>query len=592
MLIRICYFLLVVPVYLLVTACNQHENAKHQSSPNILLILTDDMGYGDVAISGNPQIKTPNLDQLANNSVQFRNFYVSSVCAPTRASLLTGRYHQRTGVRSVTNGYETMDPDEITLAEMLKAQGYRTGIFGKWHLGEYYPSVPNAQGFDEYVGFRTGHTNYYYDATIERNGTPYKTKGHITNVLTDKALEFMNQQHQTPFFCYLAYNAPHTPLQVDSSWWESYSHQGLKEREARIYGMIEQLDQDIGRILEVLDSKQILHNTIVIFMSDNGPINGWRVPQEEMRYNAGLRDQKFTIYEGGIKTQCYWRWDGHWNPGTTDQIAAHIDVAPTLMDVLGFKVPNPVDGISLKPQLESNGDIMPHRMFFQKYALETLREPAPYPGGMVRRGPWKMVNGTELYNLEQDIGETKNLANQYPDVLEALTSAYMQWYQDIADDHGLEPVTITLGHSQENPVHLQPHHALASGKVEFWGNRGLTGERRGTHPRGVDSDWSGNWSTMEDQLTWKARFINPGEYKFGVIARDSATSNPVSLRISVDGKSVNQQIATSDLDEKWNYFELGEVMITATESTKIVLSLSQPLTNNGLEIKELMIEAL
>ena len=175
------------------SGCQQHATTSDSSPPNLLIILTDDMGYGDVGHIGNPMINTPHLDQLAETSVQFKYFYVSPVCAPTRASLLTGRYHQRTGVRSVTNGFETIDPDEVTLAEILKSAGYRTGIFGKWHLGEYYPSVPNAQGFDEYLGFRTGHTNYYYDAEIEYNGQPYQTTGHITEVLTDAALNFMDQ---------------------------------------------------------------------------------------------------------------------------------------------------------------------------------------------------------------------------------------------------------------------------------------------------------------------------------------------------------------------------------------------------------------
>ena len=261
------------------TGCGtNHQQNTDSTSPNILLILTDDMGYGDVGISGNTIIKTPNLDKLGARSVRFRNFYVSPVCAPTRASLLTGRYHQRTGVRSVTNGYETMDPDEITIAEILKEHNYRTGIFGKWHLGEYYPSVPNAQGFDEYLGFRTGHTDFYFDPTLEHNGQPVELSGHITEILSINALEFMTEESQKPFFCYLAYNAPHTPLQVDSSWWDPYASLGIKERNARIYGMVEQLDSSIGGIIDSLNKKGLLDNTIVIFMSDNGPINGWKVP--------------------------------------------------------------------------------------------------------------------------------------------------------------------------------------------------------------------------------------------------------------------------------------------------------------------------
>ncbi|GAB4406982.1 MAG: hypothetical protein OHK0039_09140 [Bacteroidia bacterium] len=182
--------------------------------PNILLILVDDLGYGDLSLTGNPHLSTPHLDQLGKESAQFRHFYVSPVCAPTRASLLTGRYHHRAGVRSVTNGFETMVPDEETLAELLAAQGYRTGIFGKWHLGEYYPSLPQAQGFDTFVGFRTGHTDVYEDAVLEKNGAPYPTRGHITRALTDEALAFMAAPG--PFFCYLAYNAPHTPLIIDT----------------------------------------------------------------------------------------------------------------------------------------------------------------------------------------------------------------------------------------------------------------------------------------------------------------------------------------------------------------------------------------
>ena len=276
--------------------------------------------------------------------------------------------------------------------------------------------------------------------------------------------------------------------------------------------------------MDALADADKLDNTMIIFMSDNGPINGWRVPQEEMRFNAGLRDQKFTTYEGGIRTQCYWRWEKHWAPGLRNKVAAHIDVLPTITDILEIETSTTdpsIDGISLRQTLEGTGttdDNQDARVFFQKYSLETLRNPAPFPGGVAIRGPWKMVNGEALYHLEQDVGETNNQAANQPEIFEQLKAAYLEWYQDISDDRGLTPINITVGHPQENPVYLQPHHATASGHVKFWGNRGLTGQRRGTHPNGVDSDWTGEWQSESDALEWEVNMVQSGDYSFQVMA--------------------------------------------------------------------------
>ena len=265
------------------------------------------------------------------------------------------------------------------------------------------PSLPNAQGFEEYVGFRTGHTDQYFDADLERDGTDYATRGYITDVLTQEAFRFIKESGDQPFFCYLPYNAPHTPLQVDSSWFVEHKLQGLSERTARVYGLIENLDHNIGLLLDSLQTHDLIENTIVIFLSDNGPINGWKVTQEQMRYNAGLRDQKFTTYEGGIRTHCFWSWADHWPAGKRPKtVGAHIDVLPTLLDIL--KIPSPsarkVDGISLRSSLESSLSHASERLFFQKYELGTFDSELPYPGGIARKGTWKMVNGSELYSSE------------------------------------------------------------------------------------------------------------------------------------------------------------------------------------------------
>lgn len=585
---RVIYLTIISTLFISV----QCQKPTPDLRPNILLILTDDMGYGDVELEGNPYLRTPFLSQLASESIQFKHFYVSPVCAPTRASLLTGRYHQRTGVRSVTNGYEILDPQELTLAEVLQNNDYRTGLFGKWHLGEYYPSVPNAQGFEEFLGFRTGHTANYFDAMLEKNGRPLQTQGYITDVLTQNALDFMtNKAKEAPFFCYLAYNAPHTPLQVGSNWIEPYLAMGLDERTARIYGMIENLDHHIGQIYQVLEQQQLLENTLVIFMSDNGPISGWRIQQEKMRYNAGLRDQKFTVYEGGIRTQCYWMWKGHWPPNIESRtIGAHIDVLPTLLDILNIKMPgnHQLDGISLLPLLIGQGMRPDDRVFYQKYALSSLQNPGPFPGGIACRDPWKMVDDTTLYNLKEDPGETNNLAAQYPEILTELVEGYQQWYEDIVAERNLENVPISVGYPQENPVFLQPHHATVAGNLKFTGHRGLLGERIGTHPRGVDGDWLSNWKQKGDQVSWNFHVAETGTYQIGVQMRDSFPMEPISLQLLSKDTMIEELILPAARLMEWTEKTLAELPFVKG-SQSVTLSLANDLEKSSFELRSLVL---
>lgn len=554
------------------------------------------MGYGDVTGAGNPYVRTPHLDRLARSGVQFSNFYVSSVCAPTRASLLTGRYHQRAGVRSVTNGHETMDPSEKTIAEYLKPRGYRTAIFGKWHLGEYYPSLPNAQGFDEFLGFRTGHTADYYDPVLDHNGREVQQQGYITDLLTEKALQFMAADPSEPFFCYLAYNAPHTPLQVDSSWWQPYAAQGLDERTARIYGMIEYIDANIGKIVDQLTEAQRLEETIIIFMSDNGPISGWRLPQEELRYNAGLRDQKFSIYDGGIRTQSYWSWAGHWPAGRTlSQVAAHIDVLPTLLEVIG-QAPDRdkkiMDGISLQACLSGKTSEPNDRIFFQNFELSTLDQLVGYPGGIARQGPWKMVNGEYLYHLENDIGETQNLAEQQPEIFHRLDRAYRAWWDEIVKNDSLKVPPVPVGYAEADSVAIQPHHAKAAGDLVFLGRRGLLGERTGSHPSGVDGDWLSNWQQKTDRADWQIEVVESGNYEIGLNARYQKNEAPIALQVQIGADQLMHQLPTAEASENWKYYPLGQSLLTAGKYP-LSLQLKNDLPPNvSFEVKEIVIKKL
>ncbi|MCL4131948.1 UNVERIFIED_CONTAM: hypothetical protein GTU68_044040 [Idotea baltica] len=549
--------------------------------------MVDDMGYGDVQISGNPNTRTPNLTQLANESVQFEYFYVSPVCAPTRASLLTGRYHQEVGVRSVTNGFETMNPEAVTLAEILKEKGYSTGIFGKWHLGEYEPSHPNHQGFDSFVGFRTGHTAIYDDAVLERNGESYSTKGYLTDVLTDEAISFMDSAKESPFFCYLAYQTPHTPLHIDTSLYRPYLQQGLNEKTARLYAMIEGLDANIGRLMDHLKASNLDENTVVIFLSDNGPISGWKLPQEKMRFNAGLRDQKFTIYEGGIRTQSYWKWGNRWKKGTTQELAAHIDVVPTLLDVLNIAEPDDVDGISLIPVLENVNSSLPDRIYFENYSLETLREPAPFPGGMARQDVWKMVNGEELYQLDIDPSEQKNLKNAYPEKLDSMKTAYLSWYNSVHKSQGFFPKPIPVGYPDVTSVHVQPHHGHTEGNLKFTGHRGIIGEKIGNHPSGVDGDWISNWKSHSDQITWELDILDEKSYQIDIKVRGQCQNSSSELILNIGEKSF--PVKLNAIQSDWAYIEIGDIHLPKG-TTQLKLSAGTIEPDCEVEVREVIIE--
>ena len=566
---------------------------KSAVAPNILLILVDDMGYGDVSGAANPYLKTPNLDDLASKSVAFKNFYVSPVCAPTRASLLTGRYHQEVNVRSVTNGFEIMDPEAVTLAEILKGAGYRTAIYGKWHLGEYYPSVPNAQGFEEYLGFRTGHTSDYYDAVLEHNGKQESTKGYITDMFTDKALEWMNKDSEDPFFCYLAYNAPHSPLQVDSVYFQKFLEMGLDDKISRVYGMVENIDENVGRILEDLASSGNLNNTIVIFLSDNGPISGWKVPQEKMRYNAGLRDQKFTTYEGGIRTQSYWMWKENWKPFyDTVSIAAHIDVVPTIGKILNIELPDSlsIDGYDLSDVLKESQPIDKRRIYYEDFHLEALKTPELFKGGIARKSRWKMVGGSELFDLEMDPGESNNIANEYQEVLHELNSLYQKFYNEVYENGHILPISIKVGYDEENPVSLKAHHGTARGNVKFLGLRGHYGEFVRAHPTGVDGDWTGNWKEKGDEIDWDVEFVDDASYEIGISANGRIRENSCVFLINIKDQQKEVTIPMLKEAKEWSYIPLLKLQSSGVAEVKLILQ--NIADSDSLNINELVIKKL
>jgi arylsulfatase A-like enzyme len=460
-------------------------SAPQDRRPNVLLIVTDDQGYGDLGCHGNPQIKTPRLDALAKESYRFDSFYVSPVCSPTRASLLTGRYNYRTGVVDTFLGRAMMHADEVTIAEMLGSAGYRTGIFGKWHLGDNYPLRPQDQGFQECLTIRGGGIgqpsdppggDHYTDATMYRNGKPFKTKGYCTDVLTDAALDFIGRQKDTPFFAYVPFNAPHTPLEAPEADLKPYREAGLPDITARVYAMVSNIDANVGRLLARLEDLKLAEETIVIFMSDNGP--------QQERYNAGMRGLKGQVYEGGIRVPFFLRWpqwtraDPRRQPRTIPTICAHIDVVPTLLEACRVEKPAGliVDGQSLLSRTSQVTHQDSRTLFFQWHRGDV---PEKFRAAAARDPGWKLIWLTPqsrpmLFNLLEDPGEKTNLESSHADVVERLTKAYDDWFEDVKKTRNFAAPQIVLDPEHENPAVLTrqdwggPKAGWAADSDGFW----------------------------------------------------------------------------------------------------------------------------
>ncbi len=459
--------------------------------PNIILILTDDQGYGDAGFHGNDQIRTPNLDQLAAESVELTRFYVEPVCAPTRASLMTGRYYYRSGVVHTSRGGAKMHGEEITVAEMLREAGYKTGHFGKWHMGDAYPMRPIDQGFDESIWHKSGGIgqtpdipNDYFDPHLWNGGESFQGKGYCTDIFFDAAIDFVNRHKDEPFFIYLPTNAPHTPLTVDDKYSQPYIDAGLDETTAKVYGMVENIDDNLAKLLAALDESGVRDDTVLVFITDNGP--------QQERYTAGLRGRKGMAYEGGIRAISLWNWPGRFAAGMkSGELSAHIDFAPTALELAGRHIPNQTgsgdrfDGISLAPLLLGSAGALPER----HVVLQCHRslEPKAYQNSALQTSRYKLVSAAttfsdeqwahsddppvELYDLQSDHGEERDLAAELPEVVADLRGRYDDWYEDVRSTRNFEPGIIHLGSEHEDATVLSRYQdsTYVDGRPTTWG---------------------------------------------------------------------------------------------------------------------------
>ena len=482
------YYLLISGMFIMVSGC--HHIPSEDSDillPNIILIMSDDQGHGDLGFHGNPDIKTPVLDSLAAVSARFTQFYVSPVCAPTRASLMTGRYSIRTGVYDTYNGGAIMSADELTIAEYLKTKGYICGVFGKWHLGDSYPFRPQDQGFD-YTFVHSGggigqpgdfYDNYirpsdsYFDPVIMKNGKKIKTTGYCSDVFTDEMLKFIDTNKSHPFFAYLAFNAPHTPLLVPEKYYTMYENLEIIpdrypfpdhfpsmtlndiEDARKVYGMVSNIDDNLGKILAKLTISGLTANTLLIFITDNGP--------QQNRYVSGLRGRKSTVYEGGIRVPSFWYWPGVIEADKEiNTPSAHFDLVPTIIDICGIATSddNPLDGRSLWPLIRGEKVDWADRSIMYHW---TRGFPEPYHNIAVRKGPFKLVgqgdyrmtvHDFELYNLDTDPFESIDISQQNIKKTTELKKEFDNWYSDVMCDADLKIQRIIIGSEFENPVVL------------------------------------------------------------------------------------------------------------------------------------------
>lgn len=420
--------------------------AASSRPPNIILILTDDQGYGELSCHGNPILKTPNLDRLHAESARFIDFQVSPTCAPTRSALLTGRHEFKNGVTHTIYERERLSLKSNTLAPTLKSAGYTTGIFGKWHLGDEDAYQPQRRGFDEvfiHGGGGIGQTypgscgdaptNTYHHPAVLHNGRFEKTKGFCTDVFFGQAMRWIDAQRQAdkPFFAYITPNAPHDPFVSPGPEYDRlFDGSGLNTNQAAYYGMIRNIDDNVGRLLVKLAEWGLEQNTLVIFMTDNGHSIG-------ALYNAGMRAAKGTVYQGGVRVPSFWRWPGKFPVGDRPQLAAHIDVFPTLAEIVGAKVPREVrdqwDGRSLLPVLKNPKARWPDRLLFShvgRWETGDATE-AKLRNCAVRNSRFKLVNNTELYDLRTDPGEKRNVIEEHAKIVARLRREYEDWWQKV-----------------------------------------------------------------------------------------------------------------------------------------------------------------
>ena len=545
-------------LWLLLVTCSLCRGER----PNVLVILTDDQGWGDLSLNGNQNLSTPHIDQLAAEGAKFDRFYVCPVCSPTRAEFLTGRYHARGGVYSTSAGGERLDLDEITIAQSFQAGGYRTAAFGKWHNGMQYPYHPNARGFDLFYGFCSGHWGHYFSPMLERNGEIVQGDGFIIDDLTDQAIDFMTAADDEPFFVYLPYNTPHSPMQVPDRWWNKFKDFELKmhNRDRRkqnlthiraALAMCENIDWNVGRIMQALQDSGQADNTIVVYFCDNGP-NG-------TRWNGDMKGRKGSTDEGGVRSPCLIRWPAKIAAGHTVTVnGAAIDLHPTLTSLADVRAVNekPLDGVDLSAALLSGDPSPDERIIVSQWKAKRS----------AKLGRWRLDNAGGLYDLPADPGQRQNVAADHPDLVEKMTAAIERLNQQ------------TRGHDQDNRPFVIAHPEAPTTQLPARDGKEHGGIRRSN--RFPNSSFFTNWTSEDDSITFDAEVLADGEYEVEIFYSCPEGDQGSTIELSFNEQKLVGKVAQAhpsklvgaaedrferaeSYEQNWGRMTLGVLPLTA-----------------------------
>jgi arylsulfatase A-like enzyme len=494
--------------------------------PNIVILLSDDQGWGDLSISGNTNLSTPNIDRIGRQGAFFERFYVQPVCSPTRAELLTGRYHPRSGVYSTSEGGERINLDETTLADYFRQAGYKTAAFGKWHSGMQYPYHPNGRGFDEFYGFCSGHWGDYFSPMLEHNGAITKGKGFLADDLTDRAMAYMEQSKDKPFLVYVPFNTPHSPMQVPDRWWDSFKDKPLAmkatdpgkeevEFTRAALAMCENIDWNVGRILQKLEELKLDDNTIVIYFSDNGP--------NSFRWNGGMKGRKGSTDEGGVRSPLLMQYPKMIRPGTViKEISGAIDLLPTLADMAGIPLSpeKPLDGVSLKPLLTKKGTYNKNRLLFSYWNNKTS----------VRSQRYRLDSQGKLYDMTADPGQSTDVSDRLPKITQQLKQAADRWKAEVLPGiAGEDTRTFPVGHPDFMYTQLPARDARPVGGIR----------RSNQFP---NSSFFTHWTHPDDALVWEVEVQEEGNYEVEVYYTCAPNDVGSDIRLSFGKESLTARI--------------------------------------------------
>jgi len=562
------------------------------AKPNVIVIISDDQGWGDLSSNGNTNVHTPNIDRLSEGGAHFDRFFVSPVCSPTRAEFLTGRYHPRSGVSRTSSGMERMDLDEETIAEVMKRAGYRTGLFGKWHNGTQYPYHPNGRGFEEYYGFTSGHLAQYFDSQfLDHNGEIVTGKGFIIDDVTEHAMGYIKKSSAAgePFFVCLTYNTPYTPMQVPDRFWKDYVAKEIVLRAGRpededpdftraSLAMSENIDWNVGRVMAQLDELGLTDDTIVVYLSDNGP--------DTWRWNGGMKGKKGMTDEGGVRSPLIVRWPAGIKPRSlVREIASVIDLRPTLTDLCGIKaVPaKPLDGISLKSELLDGPSTAPDRILFSHWGDKVSARTQQYRYG---------ADGA-LYDMVADPGQKLDVSGAHPKVAAKLRIAVAQWRKEVLSELVLPDTRpYVVGHPDGPCTQLPARDADLNGGLK----------RSNRYP---NSSFVTSWNDPADYLSWNVSVATRGLYRAEIYYACPAADVGSTMKLSFGDSVVTQKVniptdakvigpaddrypRTVSVDKPFRTLELGTILLRHGKG-ELRLSAPKIAHNQALEFRLLVL---